>query len=134
MPALPEPQEEPAAWSVLRCYMMPDIRSSYHTEVRLRRSDIREASNLPPGPPTEFCPGSVEKLKVMAQRAEQGLPICSPDDADFEGSGTAMQDLEGAAYREAIAWTNADGSTGCSISGATTIRKGKGHHHSKGRK
>ncbi len=68
----------------------------------------------PPGPPTQFKPGSVEKLLQMSDRVAENRPPCSPGDADAGGAGRFLLELPAAERRAALSWVDVSGRVGTS--------------------
>jgi hypothetical protein len=59
---------------------VPTVRLDDYFNPQLTREPGVVAEEPPEFLPTEFPPGSDEKIEVMAWRFEMGLPVCHPQD------------------------------------------------------
>lgn len=71
-------------WS---CFYTPGVRDQYPITSKYARRGLGNGfkSLMLPPEPTTAAPGSVEKLAVMAERAEQNYELCHPLDARYPG-------------------------------------------------
>lgn len=67
------------------CYKTPGIRESYPARYRNQYATFELPKTLSgddfDNAPTDFPPGSEDKIEVMRARAERSLPTCHPKDA-----------------------------------------------------
>lgn len=65
------------------CYYTPEIRASAPVDEKFGRrgTGLHNLTAPPLPPPTNYLPGTVEKLAVMEWRAENGYAVFHPADA-----------------------------------------------------
>jgi hypothetical protein len=70
-----------------RCYYTPAVRDLYPSTSKYARQGVGNFSGNTPLPalPTDAVPGSEEKVRVLMLRAEKGVSLWHPDDADRAG-------------------------------------------------
>lgn len=67
------------------CYHVPSVRSLYGGKVHVNfreGSGARINGNVPLPIPTSAVPGSEDKIEVLTMRAELGLALKHPEDAE----------------------------------------------------
>lgn len=71
-----------------KCYRVLEIRFMYSTHLKRNRSEIPDSYGERPLPsePTQYLPGTEEKIRVMAERAIRGEQLFHPDDAKLPRS------------------------------------------------
>lgn len=67
-------------WS---CYYRPGVRERYPPAAHTGRRGIGFGSTRRPAEPTDAVPGSIEKVRVLMQRAINGQELFHPDDASL---------------------------------------------------
>ena len=71
------------------CYYRPGVRELYPTNSKFARRGLGNFNGNRPLPafPTQAVPGSPEKLKVLAERAERKLCLFHPEDVTEKNPG-----------------------------------------------
>lgn len=78
-----------------RCYYTPGVKDRYPSTSKYANRGLGYGRwSSPPAPfPTEFAPGTPEKVAVLEERARLGVSLWHPRDADWGGKRSVVQPL-----------------------------------------